>query len=160
LILRDSRGNFPGVQTGLGIFLLFVTALGWAGAWITARLAAGALPPLTVTWGRFLVASVALLPAWWMLDRGARVRLVRSDLVMIAGMALTGIVGYTILFMMGIAKAPASDGAVIVPGLAGVFALTPGAVTTRRVPPPRALLASAPVVAGIVLPGLRGRVAP
>jgi drug/metabolite transporter (DMT)-like permease len=38
-------------------------------------------------------------------------------------MALTGIVGYSLLFLSGIALAPASDGAIITPALAGVFAM-------------------------------------
>jgi drug/metabolite transporter (DMT)-like permease len=44
----------------LGHVLMIVTALSWAGAWITARLAAHDAPPLTVTVGRYAVASAVL----------------------------------------------------------------------------------------------------
>lgn len=141
------------MRPGLGILLLLVTAIGWAGAWTTARLAAGAVSPLTVTWGRFVVASLSLLPAWWMLDRGARMRPGRGELLTLVAMSLTGIVGYTVLFMAGIALAPASDGAVIVPGLAGVFALALGALAARRAPPRRAVAAAAVSLAGCALVG-------
>ena len=83
------------MQTGLGIF-----------------------PPPTVTWGHFLVASAALLPAWWMPDRGGRIRRIRSGALTIVATALTGILGCTLLFMMGIAKAPVSDcGMLVVRGI-------------------------------------------
>lgn len=141
------------MRAWVGYLLLVLTALGWAGAWITARLAAHELPPMTVAWGRFLVASVALVPAWAILERGRPVRLQPGDLWFILGMSLTGIVGYTILFMMGIARAPASDGAVLTPGLGGVFALILSAVVTRRPPATRSIVAAALSTGGCVLVG-------
>jgi drug/metabolite transporter (DMT)-like permease len=62
-----------------GYLLLLVTALSWAGAWITARVAAHDAPPMTVTAGRFLVASLLLLPVWWVLVHGRDVHVVRRS---------------------------------------------------------------------------------
>jgi drug/metabolite transporter (DMT)-like permease len=141
------------VRAWVGYLLLVVTALGWAGAWVTARLAAHELPPLTVAWGRFLVASVALLPAWLVLERGRPVRFQPRDRWLLLGMSLTGIVAYTVVFMMGVARAPASDGAVLTPGLAGVFAMTLSALLSRRVPESRATVAAALATTGCFLVG-------
>ena len=141
------------MRAGLGYLLLILTAFGWAGAWITARLAAHELPPLTVAWGRFLVASLALVPAWAALERGRPVRFEPGDRWSILGMSLTGIVAYTVLFMMGVARAPASDGAVLTPGLAGVFAMVIAAVAARRAPAPRSILAAALSTTGCCLVG-------
>lgn len=100
-----------------------VTAVGWSGAWVTARLAAHDAAPMAVTVGRFVIAAVALLPAWWVFDRERRIRLSRGDWWVVLGMSLTGITTYTVLFLVGVALAPASDGAVLTPGFVGVFAI-------------------------------------
>ena len=44
-----------------------------------------------------------------------------ADLPLILGMGLTAIAGYKVLFLYGLQLAPASDGAIIVPGLAPVL---------------------------------------
>ena len=54
-----------------GYLLMVITAVFWAGAWLTARVAAHDAPPMTVTVGRFAVASLLLLPVWWRLGRGS-----------------------------------------------------------------------------------------
>lgn len=110
-------------QAAWGYLLLVVTALGWSGAWITARLAAHEAPPMTVTVGRFALASVALVPAWLAFDRGREIALSRRDWVLVAGMSLTGITTYTVLFLSGVELAPATDGAVITPGFVGLFSV-------------------------------------
>ncbi|MBZ0269551.1 DMT family transporter, partial [bacterium] len=79
----------------LGYVMLVLTTAAWGGAWVTARLAAHDLPPLTVTWGRFALASLALLPMRPLLERGRRVTLDRGDWLTLLGMAATGIAGYT-----------------------------------------------------------------
>lgn len=106
-----------------GYALLFVTALGWSGAWIIARAAAPEVSPSAITVARFAIAAVALLPVWFLLEQGRRFRPTGGDGLLLLGMALTGIVGYTLLFLTGIALAPASDGAIITPALAGVFGM-------------------------------------
>jgi drug/metabolite transporter (DMT)-like permease len=137
----------------LGYVLLVVTAIGWAGAWLTARAAAHDAPPLTVTWGRFVVAGIALVPPWLVLERGRRPRLDLRDWTTLAGMSLTGIAGYTVLFMMGVARAPASDGAIITPGLAGLFAMVIAFVFGGARPGRRQLAGAALALAGTCLVG-------
>jgi drug/metabolite transporter (DMT)-like permease len=104
----------------LGYALLVVTALGWSGAWITARLARHEAPEATVTVGRFALAALALAPVWWMTDREDQVPLSSRDWALVAGMSLTGITTYTVLFLTGVSLAPATDGAVITPGFVGL----------------------------------------
>ncbi|HVL86389.1 MAG TPA: DMT family transporter [Candidatus Thermoplasmatota archaeon] len=106
-----------------GYLLLLVTSLGWSGAWIVARAAAHEVSPLAATVGRFAIAAVALLPAWYLLDRGRDFRPTRREVLLLLAMAGTGIVGYTVLFLNGVRFAPASDGAIVTPALAGVFGM-------------------------------------
>ena len=143
----------PASRSLLGYVLLVVTAIGWAGAWLTARIAAHDAPPLTVTWGRFVVAGIALFPAWIVLERGRRPRLDRRDWTTLAAMSLTGIAGYTVLFLMGVARAPASDGAIITPGLAGLFAMTIAFLSGGARPHRRQLAGAALALTGTCLVG-------
>jgi drug/metabolite transporter (DMT)-like permease len=137
----------------LGYVMLVLTTAAWGGAWVTARLAAHELPPLTVTWGRFALAALALLPLRPLLERGRRVTLHRGDWLTLLGMAATGIAGYTIVFMEGVARAPASDGAIITPGLVGALAMTFGAIFARRMPRRREIAGAALAAAGVALVG-------
>lgn len=110
-------------RTAWGYLLLVVTAIGWSGAWVTARLAAHDAPPMTVTVGRFAIAAIALVPAWVAFDRSRQIQLSRRDWTLILGMSLTGITTYTVLFLIGVSLAPATDGSIITPGFVGVFAI-------------------------------------
>jgi drug/metabolite transporter (DMT)-like permease len=137
----------------LGYALMVVTALSWAGAWITARLAAHDAPPLTVTVGRYAVASALLLPAWWWFDRGKPVRLGHGDWLALCGMSVSGIIVYTVLFLIGVSLAPASDGAVITPGLAGPFSILVAWATLRERPSRRVAAGALVSLAGVALVG-------
>jgi drug/metabolite transporter (DMT)-like permease len=132
---------------------MVVTALSWAGAWITARLAAHDAPPLTVTVGRYAVASLLLLPAWWRFDRGRVLQLTRADWLVVLGMSLSGVIVYTILFLVGVALAPASDGAVITPGLAGPFSILVAWAALRERPSRRVAAGALTSLCGVVLVG-------
>lgn len=146
-------GRVTGSRSLLGYALMVVTAVGWAGAWLTARAAAHDAPPLSVTTGRFIVAVIALVPVWLLLERGKGFRPTGREWLLLAAMSATGTIGYTVLFLTGIQFAPASDGAVITPGLAGVSAMLISALVYRTVPPPRALLGAALAVSGCALVG-------
>jgi drug/metabolite transporter (DMT)-like permease len=136
-----------------GYALLFATALSWSGAWIIARAAAHEASPAAITVGRFAVAALALVPVWLVLERGRRFRPTRGDAALLLGMALTGIVGYTLLFLTGIALAPASDGAVITPALAGVFAMLIAWPALRQRPTAQQSMGAALALAGVLLVG-------
>lgn len=136
-----------------GYALLFVTAFGWSGAWIIARAAAHEALPAAITVGRFAVAALALVPVWFLLERGRHFRPTPRDAALLLGMALTGIVGYTLLFLSGIALAPASDGAVITPALAGVFAMLIAWPALRQRPTVQQTTGALLALAGVFLVG-------
>jgi len=95
-------------------------AIGFGGTWVAGSWAAEAAPAFTVAAVRFALASL-LLVAWLAIARRRLARLRRTDLPLIAGLGLTAIAGYNWLFLTGLTLAPATDGALIVPGLAPVF---------------------------------------
>lgn len=107
-------------------------ALCFGGTWVAGAVAVDAAPPFTIAAIRFGVASV-LLYAWAKLTSRPLSRVERGDWGIIAGLGLTAIAGYNWLFLTGLTLAPASDGAIIVPGLAPVFtAVIAGAVLHER----------------------------
>jgi drug/metabolite transporter (DMT)-like permease len=101
---------------------LIAMAICFGGTWVAGAVAVDAAPPFAIAAVRFGVASL-LLVAWARLARRPLSPVTRADLPMIAGLGLTAIAGYNWLFLTGLTLAPASDGAIIVPGLAPVFTL-------------------------------------
>lgn len=107
-------------------------ALCFGGTWVAGAVAVDAAPPFTIAAIRFGIASI-LLYAWARLTGRALSPVRRADWPMIAGLGLTAIAGYNWLFLTGLTLAPASDGAIIVPGLAPVFtAVIAGMVLRER----------------------------
>lgn len=106
-------------RDGVGFLLLLLTGASWGGAWVTARAAAHDAPAVWMAVGRFAFAAVALIPVAYLLKRRIRLSHDRRTWIHLAGMALTGALGYNLFFLLGIELAPASDGAVITPGLSG-----------------------------------------
>jgi drug/metabolite transporter (DMT)-like permease len=101
--------------------LLFAMAVCFGGTWPAGKLAVEDVSPFTVAATRFTLAT--LLLAVWAARRGGFVRLSRRDLPLVLALGATAVAGYNALFLYGLELAPASDGAIIVPGLAPVFSM-------------------------------------
>jgi drug/metabolite transporter (DMT)-like permease len=106
-------------------------ALCFGGAWVAGAVAVEAAPPFTIAAVRFGVASI-LLYAWARLTGRPLSPLARRDWPMVIGLGLTAVAGYNWLFLTGLTLAPASDGAIIVPGLAPVFTAVLAGVLLRE----------------------------
>lgn len=131
----NSASVTPSEQHGDRAAYLMLTSMAicFGGTWVAGAVAVDAAPPFTIAAIRFGVASVLLL-AWARLANRPLSPLHRRDWPLIAGLGLTAIAGYNWLFLTGLTLAPASDGAIIVPGLAPVFTLVfAGAVLGERV---------------------------
>ena len=125
-----SRAHHDPVAYGL----LALMAACFAGAWVAAHWATEEVPPLTTAFLRFASASL-LLGALARVTR-VPVRLRREDLPLVGALGLTGMFVYNVCFLYGVRLAPASDGAIVVPGLSPVVVAV--LVTLRyRTPPPR-----------------------
>jgi drug/metabolite transporter (DMT)-like permease len=100
--------------------MLAAMAVCFGGTWVPAAVAVESVPPFTIAAVRFGAASV-LLFAWARLANRPLSPIGVRDWPMIIGLAVTAVAGYNWLFLTGLTLAPASDGAIIVPGLAPVF---------------------------------------
>lgn len=128
----DTRDRTPQGSDRAAYAMLTGMALCFGGTWVAGAVAVDAAPPFAIAAARFGVASV-LLFAWAKLARRPLTPLRGRDWPLVAGLGLTAIAGYNWLFLTGLTLAPASDGAIIVPGLAPVFtALLAGAVLGER----------------------------
>jgi drug/metabolite transporter (DMT)-like permease len=99
--------------------LLFAMAVCFGGTWPAGKLAVDDVTPFTVAATRFTLATL-LLAVW--ASRRRRLALPRRrDLPLVLALGATAVAGYNALFLYGLELAPASWGAIIVPGLAPVF---------------------------------------
>ena len=104
----------PGDDRVAYILLVAMAAM-FGGTWVAGRWAVEELPVFTVAELRFGVAAI-LLAASALLLRRRLSPIRRDDLVLVAGLGLTGVAGYNWLFLTGLTLAPASDGSILVPG--------------------------------------------
>jgi drug/metabolite transporter (DMT)-like permease len=110
----------PGARSSAPLFLI-LSAASFGLTWVAAPWATDEIPPLVVACVRFAIAAVLLLG--WCRWRGIPSPLRRADLPVILGATATSVVTYNVLFLYGVGLAPASHGAVIVPGLIPVVTL-------------------------------------
>jgi drug/metabolite transporter (DMT)-like permease len=92
----------------------------WGGAWPTGKLAVEDVTPGVVATVRFGLSAV-LLWLWARALATPLARPTRADIPLVLVLGITAIAGYNLLFLYGLSLAPASDGAIIVPGLAPVM---------------------------------------
>jgi drug/metabolite transporter (DMT)-like permease len=116
--LTDAKGG--GARSRAPLFLV-LSAASFGLTWVAAPWATDEIPPLVVACVRFAIA--ALLLFGWCRWRGVPVPFRRADLPVVLGATATSVVTYNVLFLYGVGLAPASHGAVIVPGLIPVVTL-------------------------------------
>jgi drug/metabolite transporter (DMT)-like permease len=124
-------------------------AVCWGGTWPAGKLAVEDAPPATIAVVRFALATALL---WlWARSRPAGRKPGRRDLPLVLAMGATAVAGYNLLFLYGLSLAPATDGAIVVPGLAPILtALLAWAILGNRIGV-RAALGLAVALAGLVL---------
>ena len=136
-----------------GLAMLTATAFFFGGAMVAGKVAVADVPPFTVAAARFAIAAIVLLvlrSLWSGLNRSSeRPRL--KDLPIIAGLALTASAGYNILFLSGLALAPATDASIIIPGLAPVVTAVLAAAIFREIPTRAAAIGLAVAATGVLL---------
>jgi drug/metabolite transporter (DMT)-like permease len=94
----------------------------FGGTWPAGKLAVEDVSPFTVAATRFMIATALL--ALWAASRPGLFRRPRlGDAPLILALGATAVAGYNALFLYGLELAPATDGALIVPGLVPVFTL-------------------------------------
>lgn len=109
-------------RTRVAYLAVVASAACFGGTWVAGSVAVDAFPPFTIAAVRFATATIVL----WAGARlvGSRLApLRRADLPLVLGLGITAIAGYNLLFLSGLSLAPATDGAIIVPGTAPVVTM-------------------------------------
>ena len=95
---------------------MVLMALFWAGAFVVGKLSISSVPPEIVAFLRFLIAGLVLLGLLAVRERQS-LRLAKKDWLLVAGLGVSGIAAYNLLFFWGLRYGQASDGAMIIPTL-------------------------------------------
>ena len=90
------------------LILLTLTAVMWGGNAVTAKYVTGELPPATTAFFRFACVSAILLVMVW-LKEGRRCLPDRGQLVGLAALAVTGILGHNLLIFFGVKYSTATN---------------------------------------------------
>jgi drug/metabolite transporter (DMT)-like permease len=91
---------------------MVLVMVAWGSTFVVTKVAATEIPPLTLAFLRFAIATVALLPVAW--ARGAFRRMTRPVAIApLIWMAITGIAFFTVAFNYGLVHATATQGALI-----------------------------------------------
>jgi drug/metabolite transporter (DMT)-like permease len=100
--------------------MLTAMAVCFGGTWVPAAVAVESVPPFTIAAVRFGLAA-GMLYAWARVAQRELSPVAARDWPVVLGLAVTAVAGYNWLFLTGLTLAPATDGAIIVPGLAPAF---------------------------------------
>lgn len=101
---------------------LFLAPVLWGGALVAGRVVTVGLPPFTITWVRFVLVTVFLVPVLRFRE-GVLPRLSRRDVMIIAGLAVSGVVVFNFLLFSGLQTVTAVRSAVIIALAPAVVAL-------------------------------------
>lgn len=109
--------------------LIAVPAI-WGGTFIAGRLVSAALPPSLGALLRYLVATLALVAAAWLLEGGLP-RLTRRQLLSTLALGATGILAYNLFFFGALKHLPASRTSLLI-ALNPVVTITLGTVLLKE----------------------------
>jgi len=106
------RGAYDAPMT-LSYLRLTLAPILWGGALVAGRVVAAELPPLLITWVRFLLVSVFLLPVL-RIREGHLPRPGCRDGVLLVMLALTGVVIFNLLLFSGLKTVTAARSSVLI----------------------------------------------
>lgn len=89
------------LRDGSVYILMTLTALFWAGAFIGGKIGVKEFPPLSLTFFRFLIATLILFPIMIRIEPKSW-KLRRKDLPIILLLGMTGMFGYHVLFFLAL----------------------------------------------------------
>ncbi len=92
---------------------LVCVAAFWGGTFISGRVLAQAMPHLTISALRFIIAFMILMAIAWRFEGGLP-KLNRRQLAVTIGLGLTGVFAYNIFFLAALERIPAGKTALIV----------------------------------------------
>ncbi len=93
--------------------LLIIATFTWGASWIAAKILVALAPPFTIGFFRFMVASIFFISYLKLTGVSFRRLVTRERLRWLVLLGLTGILGYGILFLVGMQFTTAAQGSII-----------------------------------------------
>jgi len=109
--------------------LMLISMLIWGGSWVSGKIVAGALPSETLTFWRFLITFIFLIPVAIYLKTPIRLPL-KTSIYTLLGALLMGI--YLYLFFKGLERGGAGASGVLVTTTMPVFTFALSAIFFKR----------------------------
>lgn len=106
--------------------LLIIATFTWGGSWVAAKILVDIAPPFTIGFFRFLIASILFLSFLIAKRSSLQGLFTRSKIKWLFSLAVTGIFGYGVLFLIGMKFTTAAQGSIIAgfnPITISIFAL-------------------------------------
>jgi len=92
---------------------MLITTLIWGGSYVVGKATVGEFPPLTLTFFRFLISAVIILPIM-IKTEGKKAKLSVKDLPLMFLLALTGGFGYSMMYFFSLVHTTAIKSSMIV----------------------------------------------
>lgn len=153
--LRSSRR----LQAGLPMVAILTAVSLWGPSFVATKVALREVPPLTIAFLRFFVASCFLYPLWWLSSERAALDTNSRRYLVLGG--LVGVTAYFTLENLGVQLTTAGDAALLMAAIP-IICLMAEAVWFRQAIPWRRSLGIAVSILGVFLvigqaPALGGR---
>ncbi|MDO8124097.1 MAG: DMT family transporter [Candidatus Hermodarchaeota archaeon] len=100
--------------------LLILAMVFWGGSWVSVKIVVSNAPPMTVGFFRFLTASLIFIPILLVTHREDIQSYTRRDIGLFFVLGLVGVLGYGVLFLVGMQFTSSAQGSII----AGVNPIT------------------------------------
>jgi len=101
-------------------FLLILAMVFWGGSWVSVKIVVSNAPPMTVGFFRFFTASLIFIPILLATHRENIQAYTRRDIGLFFVLGLVGVLGYGVLFLVGMQFTTSAQGSII----AGVNPIT------------------------------------
>lgn len=128
---------------------LFLAPVLWGGALVAGRVIANELPPLTITFLRFLCVSAFLLPVLYIKNRGFP-RPTRKAALLLVLLSITGVLMFNYFLFSGLQTVTAARSSVIISFTPAFVALVSGLFFRERITPIMALGICAAFIGAVI----------
>lgn len=143
--------------------MMLVVAFFWGAGFTSSKAAVSDVPPLVTGTVRYILASLVLVPLYLhsRSSRGETVMPPREVLKPLLALALTAVVGYNVLYFIGLTLAPSSDAILLIPTTNPIWTMLFASVLIAERPPRRILMGVGIAVVGmslVLVGGFQGEV--
>ena len=133
--------------------MMLIVAFFWGAGFTSSKAAVSDVPPLVTGTVRYFLTSLALVPLYLhgRIPRGEGIVPPRDIWKPLAALALTAVVGYNVLYFVGLTLAPSSDAILLIPTTNPIWTMFFASLLIAERPPRRILIGVGIAMAGMSL---------